>query len=265
METAAAGPRTVACPLGSLETVVPVRSGQGILGFLRTGHALPLPPTESDFKQVCKLVSGMGVKIPRRKLREAYFGQPVVSRKKMKALSKLLEIFADQLAEQSNQISLQQNRAELPAIARAREFIRQHHREKLSLDLVAGAVHTNRFYFCKVFKRETGLTFTAYLSRQRIATATHLLTNSNLRVSEIAFEVGFQSLTHFNLVFHRIVGESPTKFRSHLPVVRRPVTFCALAESSALVIKPPAAGLAPGVIPRMKYPWINQPSPLISP
>ena len=41
--------------------------------------------------------------------------------------------------------------------------------------------------------------------------------NPNLRVSEIAFEVGFQSLTHFNRVFKRIVGESPTEYRGHLP------------------------------------------------
>jgi len=47
--------------------------------------------------------------------------------------------------------------------------------------------------------------------------AKNLLLNRNLRVSEIAYEVGFQSLTHFNRVFKRILGVSPTKYRTRLP------------------------------------------------
>jgi len=43
------------------------------------------------------------------------------------------------------------------------------------------------------------------------------LLNPNLRVSEIAYEVGFQSLTHFNRVFKKVIGESPTEYRGHLP------------------------------------------------
>ena len=62
----------------------------------------------------------------------------------------------------------------------------------------------------------TGLNFTDYLSRVRIEKAKNLLLNPNLRVSEIAFEVGFQSLTHFNRVFKKILGQSPTDYRSQL-------------------------------------------------
>ena len=52
-----------------------------------------------------------------------------------------------------------------------------------------------------------------YVARERIERAKNLLLNPNLRVSEIAYEVGFQSLTHFNRVFRRIVGRTPTEFR----------------------------------------------------
>jgi AraC-like DNA-binding protein len=62
----------------------------------------------------------------------------------------------------------------------------------------------------------TGINFTDYVARLRIERARNLLLNPNLRISEIAFEVGFQSLTHFNRVFKRILGESPTEYRSHL-------------------------------------------------
>jgi AraC-like DNA-binding protein len=46
--------------------------------------------------------------------------------------------------------------------------------------------------------------------------ARNLLLNPNLRISEIAYEVGFQSLTHFNRVFKKITGQSPTDYRGQL-------------------------------------------------
>jgi AraC-like DNA-binding protein len=47
--------------------------------------------------------------------------------------------------------------------------------------------------------------------------AKNLLLNPNFRISEIAYEVGFQSLTHFNRAFKNVAGESPTEYRKHLP------------------------------------------------
>jgi AraC-like DNA-binding protein len=81
---------------------------------------------------------------------------------------------------------------------------------------VAKAVNTSIFYFCKMFKKATGLKFTDYVSRIRVEKAKNLLLNRNLRVSEIAYEVGFQSLTHFNRVFKKILGLSPTEYRGQL-------------------------------------------------
>jgi len=65
--------------------------------------------------------------------------------------------------------------------------------------LAAG--NTSTFYFCKLFKRATGLTFTDYVARVRVEKAKPLLLDRDRRVSEIAYDVGFQSLTHFNRVF----------------------------------------------------------------
>jgi AraC-like DNA-binding protein len=102
-------------------------------------------------------------------------------------------------------------------IVRAKEYIAAHQAEDLNLAQVAKAVNTSTFYFCKIFRRMTGLNFTDYVSRVRVEKAKNLLLNRNLRVSEIAYEVGFQSLTHFNRVFKRILGVSPTKYRTRLP------------------------------------------------
>jgi AraC-like DNA-binding protein len=130
---------------------------------------------------------------------------------------KLLSIFAQHLSMVSNQVLVHQEHSEPPVITRAKEYILEHQGEELSLSQVARAVNTSTFYFCKLFKRVTGINFTDYLSRVRIEKAKNLLLNPSLRISEIAFEVGFQSLTHFNRVFKRISGLSPTEYRAQLP------------------------------------------------
>ena len=158
----------------------------------------------------------MGVDINNSRVREAYFSTPVISRHRMESMATLLGVFADHLAIQSNQITVQQASAEPPIITRAKRYIEDHHRDDLSLGEVASSVHTSLFYFCKLFKRHTGVCFTEYVSRFRTEKAKKLLLNPNLRVSEIAYEVGFQSLTHFNRVFKRILHESPSEYRSRL-------------------------------------------------
>jgi YesN/AraC family two-component response regulator len=139
-----------------------------------------------------------------------------VSQKQHEAAVSLLTIFAQHLAILSNQVFIQQENAEPPVIKRAREYIHEHQAEELSLNQVAKAVNMSTFYFCKMFKKVAGINFTDYVARVRIEKSKNLLLNPNLRVSEIAFEVGFQSLTHFNRVFKKLLGQSPTDYRAQL-------------------------------------------------
>jgi AraC-like DNA-binding protein len=106
--------------------------------------------------------------------------------------------------------------AEAPSITKAKTFIAERHAEELSLTLVAQSVNMSAFYFCKSFKKATGMTFTDYLARVRVERVKHLLLNPHKRVSEAAYEAGFQSLSQFNRVFRRVAGESPTFYRERL-------------------------------------------------
>ena len=60
------------------------------------------------------------------------------------------------------------------------------------------------------------MTFVDYLSRVRVEKAKNLLQNPGLRVSEIAYDVGFESLSQFNRAFKRITGLTPSYFRKDL-------------------------------------------------
>jgi AraC-like DNA-binding protein/ligand-binding sensor protein len=207
-------PATVSCDVGMCDTAVPVKLGDKVVGFLQTGQIFRKKPNETQFKRVLSLTKEWGIEVSPQELRDAFFGTRVVTPKQHESVVKLLSIFAQHLSILSNQLVVQQENSEPPVIRRAKEFINEHQAEDLTLGQVAKAVNTSTFYFCKMFKKATGINFTDYLSRVRIEKSKNLLLNPNLRVSEIAFEVGFQSLTHFNRVFKKILGQSPTEYRA---------------------------------------------------
>jgi len=213
---AAQQPHTIGCPNGLSDTAVLVRLGDRLIGFLQTGQIFRKKPTERQFERVAEQVTTWGIDVDRERLHKAYFSTRVVPLKQHAAVVKLLTIFAQHLSMLSNQVIVQQENAEPPVILRAKEYIQDHQTENLRLGHVARACNTSTFYFCKMFKKITGINFTDYLSRVRIEKSKNLLLNPNLRVSEIAYEVGFQSLTHFNRVFKKILGQSPTEYRAQL-------------------------------------------------
>jgi len=207
---------TVVCPVGLCDTAVPVRMSDRLVGFLQIGQVFKKKPTEAQFNKVAQLCKKWGLDVSREALHKAYFSGKVVTQKEHDSAVKLLAIFAQHLAMLSNQVFIQQENAEPPVITKARAYIHEHQTEEIKLGQVAKAVNMSSYYFCKMFKKVTGINFTDYVARIRIEKSKNLLLNPNLRVSEIAFEVGFQSLTHFNRVFKKILGQSPTEYRAQL-------------------------------------------------
>jgi AraC-like DNA-binding protein/ligand-binding sensor protein len=205
------------CAYGLCEIAVPVKLGSATVGFLQTGQVLRRKPTAASFQRAVAQARLLGVDIGDEQTKRAYFETPVASPEKLDSVSSLLAVFADHLAMKSNELTMQTGSAEPAFITKAKQFIREHSTEDLSLRLVSNTVNTSRFYFCKQFRKTTGLSLTEFVSRTRIESAKNLLLNRNLRVSEIAYEIGFQSLTHFNRAFKKIVGRSPTAYRGLLP------------------------------------------------
>jgi AraC-like DNA-binding protein/ligand-binding sensor protein len=215
-EEARLEPKTLKCFAGLCDAAVPVRVGENLVAFLQTGQIFTQKPNARDFKRVARELLNWGVQADLKRVEEAYFQTRVLDKKQFEAVLRLLTIFAQHLASLSNQLMVTARQAEPPMVARAKQFIADHQDEELSLRQVAGAVNTSAFYFCKMFKQATGLTFTDYLARVRIEKVKNLLLNPHKRISEAAYEAGFQSLSQFNRVFRKIVGESPTVWREKL-------------------------------------------------
>lgn len=208
--------KTLQCFAGLTESAVPLRVGEKVLGHLQTGQVLLHPPTKAGFAKIRRQLVEWNSTTDLSKLEAAYFVTRVVAKKQYDSMVRLISVFAQHLAALSNQVMVQEATAEVPSIARARAFIAEHQAEEISLGDVARAVNMSGFYFCKVFKRATGLTFTDYLARMRIETVKEMLLNPHTRVSEAAYAAGFQSLSQFNRVFRRIAGESPTTHRDRI-------------------------------------------------
>ena len=216
-EEARLEPKTLKCFAGLCDSAVPVRVGENLVAFLQTGQVLLHQPNRQEFNRATRELINYGVETDLKQLEEAYFQSRVLKKPQYEAALRLLTVFAQHLAALSNQLMVAAEQVESPLVSRAKLFITEHQDEEISLRQVAAAVNTSAFYFCKMFKQATGLTFTDYLARTRIEKVKNLLLNPHKRISEVAYETGFQSLSQFNRVFRRVTGQSPTVWRAKLP------------------------------------------------
>jgi len=192
---------------------VPVKvKGLHIATFL-SGQVLRREPSQRDFALVMKML-GDGLNANSvRKARQAYFATPVVTAERFQSIVKLLALFAQQLGETASHQAMAPAPAEPRPVALAKEFLHAHTDQEMTLAQVAQHAHVSPFYFCKLFKKTTGMTFTEYLARLRIEKAKTLLKDPLSRVSEIVYAAGFGSIPQFNSLFKRYVGVPPRQYR----------------------------------------------------
>ncbi|HSI85328.1 MAG: helix-turn-helix domain-containing protein [Candidatus Methylacidiphilales bacterium] len=218
-------PATTMCVHGLCEAAVPVRNGEEVIGFFQTGQVFLKTPKEAEIERVLENVASLGLDIPSKALRKTYLRTLTIPQKQFSAMLQILVYFAETFSGKCSQLLVAESSFVHPIAVKAKAVIQQRYKEDISLSWIANQVHASPFHLCKVFREFVGMTFTDYLSRTRIEHAKELLVKRNLSVSEIAYEVGFRSLTHFNRCFKAIVGKSPTQYRKHILFCR--LNFCA--------------------------------------
>jgi AraC-like DNA-binding protein/quercetin dioxygenase-like cupin family protein len=98
-------------------------------------------------------------------------------------------------------------------IKEALEYIERHYAEPIRLAELASAVSMSEAYFCRFFKRITASTPVEYINLYRVRQAAILLRTTDMKIMEIALEVGFRNLGYFNAVFRQRFGCTPTEYR----------------------------------------------------
>lgn len=101
-------------------------------------------------------------------------------------------------------------------LQQAINYIEDNLAEDISLQAIATEVNMSRYYFCRLFKKSTGITPYQYLIESRIERAKELLSRKHQSISimDVALQVGFSNQSHFTKHFKRLVGVTPKKFSS---------------------------------------------------
>ena len=194
------GPTTCQCFAGLCATAVPVRLGASVIGYLKTGQVFNQTPSEENFDKVIALIGRKTLAQGELEaLRKAYMETRAVEPERYQSMVTLLQSFAEQLEEHAASLAIKYIHARLD--------------QPLPLGEVARQAGLSESHFCRLFKDSVGLTLTDYVNRCRIEWAKRELLKPEARISEIAFLVGYQSLSQFNRSFARITGVSPTLYR----------------------------------------------------
>lgn len=108
---------------------------------------------------------------------------------------------------------------------RARDAIDRSFAGSLDIPHLAGLAHVSEAHFIRTFRATFGETPHRYLQRRRVERAMFLLRESDRSVTQICFDVGFNSLGTFSRTFREIVGESPSAYRARASTLPAPTCF----------------------------------------
>jgi len=106
-----------------------------------------------------------------------------------------------------------QHRQQTDRLARLFEYVRDNYAERVTVTQATQIVHMSQAQFTKVFKKVSGMTFVAYLTRVRITNALRLLREPDWTIAEIAAKTGFSDQSYFDRRFRQAFGKSPREWR----------------------------------------------------
>ncbi|QSF45055.1 response regulator [Paenibacillus tianjinensis] len=112
-----------------------------------------------------------------------------------------------QLLQTSNNVSS-------TVVTKIRQYIRSRLSEEITRDELAAHVYLNPAYLSRLFKKETGLSMSDVIIQERLQKAKRLLEETELKITDIAEQVGYTSLGSFSNLFKRVVGVTPQQYRA---------------------------------------------------
>lgn len=101
-------------------------------------------------------------------------------------------------------------------VNRALSYAERHYNDEISIKTLADYLQISEGYLSRVFKKETGYTFTNYVMYYRIGMACELLKNCRMKVYEAAERVGYSDTAYFSTLFKKIMGMSPTEYQESI-------------------------------------------------
>jgi AraC-like DNA-binding protein/ligand-binding sensor protein len=144
--------------------------------------------------------------------RNNYYLACIQEAKSIEELTDILHTIVDRMA---GDIFSFQGVRHAAALRKAERYIWDNYTRRISLQEIAGISGLSAPYFSTIFKEEVGENLSSYLNRLRVEKASHLLTETDLSLSDIAGSCGFEDQSWFSKIFKSYTGISPGKYRSH--------------------------------------------------
>lgn len=122
----------------------------------------------------------------------------------------------EELAASDAVIREEENTASSFIVKNAMKYMEENYKQKLTLSEVAEKTYVSQWHLSKLLNKHTSKSFSELLNSIRIKKAKELLTDSSLRIGDIAEEVGFIDLAHFSRVFKKMMGISANEYRNQI-------------------------------------------------
>jgi AraC-like DNA-binding protein len=202
------------CHAGLTEFIVPVVRDSEIVALLQCGQVHDRRPTAAEWRVARRDLVDAG--IDPGPLKRLFQRNRVLPPDRQGDLLNLLELIASRLSHADVHRLLPQPGRTRMQLGRAVTFIEVHLGERLTLSMLARAAGVSTRSLERLFRKELGASVVEFILRRRIARARDLLRDTDHTCAEIAFEVGFGSVQHFNRIFRRQQDASPGEWRQQL-------------------------------------------------
>lgn len=164
--------------------------------LLPTGLS-PIQPTRSHFTEVLHLFESIE--------QEAKNHAEIANYLTMALLTKLAAFLREEGIPEKQQTPT--------LVTEARSFIDKNYKENIRLNDIAKATHTNAYYLSHLFKAEVGLSPMKYVILRRLGEAQNLLINTDMTITQIAAQVGYNNSNYFQNVFKSALNMTPGEYR----------------------------------------------------
>lgn len=129
-------------------------------------------------------------------------------------LKSCLYAICSQCVKYGQRIDKMHNRSSKDFISKVNSYIFENINTKITQQAVADLFNYDRHYFSNLFNQTFRMGFSQYINTYRLNIACRLLTTTDMTITDIAFECGFENVRNFNLVFKKLTSKTPSQYRA---------------------------------------------------
>ena len=200
------------CHAGFFDALIPIFADGDYMGSLCIGQFLRRSPDEAEVAAIRKDLAFL--EFEPGELENYCRNTRIMNDEEVDGLVELVQMLGEYICESHMRLRFLESMRSSDPVRTAEQYIQRHYAKHLTVDGIARSVGMSKSYFMHKFTEQNGTSPIAYLNSFRVTQAAGMLTGTKIPISEVAYQCGFQTLSHFNRQFRKVFGESPRRFRN---------------------------------------------------